>query len=197
MDAYSVANSTAKELVQFKWDSPYRWLASIAAIATLYSWSVGAHNWAENSTPITAVSKFFNIFGAMPVIGWLDGANNWAVGHLNNLFVGNACAVAIFFGIISIYWGESTVDESRSAATIWLAVSVLAYSPDAVGVAILVAILAIALTLTLVGFGERSFGVTTWLSFSMVNMVVAAFWLPINFGLWAFARDSTHVKRLS
>lgn len=174
----AAATTTAKNIRDLNWDTPYRYLASALAMATV----VGGQ-W-FNQRPFDALAHVAVFFRAEFVADWLRETDAWATNALPP--VGGFFALLLALCVACNVSSWSVVADSRATSTAWLAVAALAYCPPVDWWSWL--LLAIAVLAIQLARGDRSrplSGLGDWAGMSFVNFVVAAAWLPLSAILWA------------
>jgi hypothetical protein len=175
-------------LLKARWDLPYRWLASILAIAAMVGWRSGA-------SALATLRDFVSTLGAQGASNWFGDADAWTRAHVGSELVGILLVAAIAFGTAACYSDEVVIAESRAAASVWIAIALAAYRPALWWWIALVSVAAAGLRICS-NAAKRGGGPTVgeWILGTAVNLGAAALWLPASLGLWAFAGDGAEFR---
>ncbi|WP_426624507.1 hypothetical protein ACPPVW_18450 [Leifsonia sp. McL0607] len=115
---------------------------------------------------------------------WLCNADTWA--HANLSAANTTFALLLAMCVLVNVTKSDIVAESRAMSTAWILFAGLAYCPPvAWGFWLLLGVGIAGFHLARGDRHRRVAGLCEWMIQSIVNLVVAAVWLPLSLLLWA------------
>jgi hypothetical protein len=177
----AAASTAAKNVVEFKLESPYRYAASLAAISLM----VAFH---ESDRPLSIISHGLAALKFANMSEWFHGADEWSQAVLPG--IAPAFALVAVMAVPAVILGRGSVGDSRAAATLWLMLFALASAPASdlrglwpmMGVFLIVGLVRRAIR-------ERNglSGLGTGVAVLIFELAIAAGYLPLSFLLWALS----------
>lgn len=171
------ALSATKTLRDVNWDLPFRYVASMMAIATV------AGVWSGEG-PLANLATATGLFRWDVAERWLRDTDAWALETLPPA----AWVFALVLPLCVLVNTTSTdvVAESRASSTVWLAVAALVYCPpQSAAWWITAGVVGVLTRLALATRGRRWTDVGTWAGKSIIDVVAAGVWVPLSVSLWA------------
>jgi hypothetical protein len=139
---WDAAAGALASLSRLRWETPYRWAASVVGIA-LVAPALGA----AGGRPLEVLSRWADSTGAASTANHLAAADAWLVSHAGGEAVGALCLLVV---IAAVAAGRTSraVGETRAAPTVILCVAVGQYAGGRQGLVVgvwLGSVLAVAL----------------------------------------------------
>jgi len=129
--------AAVKNTTTIRWDTPYRIVCSIVAVAIFAGWK-------DRERPFIVIAGWFD-WAALSAPGqWLRDFDAWLIARLEPEW-GAAAAALMALAIAGAALSGSVITANRSPASFWLAVALVAYagvSPMAIVVFVVVLVLA-------------------------------------------------------
>jgi len=177
----AAVSTAAKNVVEFKLESPYRYAASLAAITTVAALIQGER-------PLSFIARSLDSLKFPDPSQWFRGADEWSQAVIPG--IASAFAVVAVLAVTAAILVRGSIGDSRAAATLWLMLFALASAPTS-DLRELVPAMVAALVVGLVGrallAGNGVSELGTGVVVLIFELLIAAVYLPLSFLLWALS----------
>jgi hypothetical protein len=169
--------------LKLSWETPFRWGASLLAIATVVSGGHDPVGW------LAGAARYLWLDG---IGDGLDIVDEWLAEHVADFAL--ILPILLTLAVCGAYRGSDTLAEPRASSTFWiiLALSTYAASEVVAGWFFLV----VGIVIGFVVAHVRGLGGWAWLAGTGINVAFAGIWLPGSLVLWFFflAPSSTRLS---